>query len=499
MLSDETPTLIGRVPHAWTSAPRRDDARWVIPPLVLGRKAAARVATPTPGLAVGFRLGEHVVAEARGEDGPCELLVVRHVERGSLHMARVVRGEHAAIGPAMLAAAKRIEQHPQRNLLTIVESGWTVEPTPRAFVVHDRVIGRSIASLLAGRGGIEWLQVLAIGLQCAEALEALHAVGLAHTALTPASAALVLVAGDQFRVVLGGLDHAQTIKPGATATQEPRVCEDLLALGRMLTALAASSEVSGSRVPEMLSGLLARMIDPRPAIRPASAGELHDQLAAVRDHVDPDLSAAHMLGEAFRRICSDFEVSIEADELTPVSVPQPQQPVVTPAQPRMRGDAWRRLSLLLVGLVVIIAGVSQRALLRPAPLTAAALVRDDEPGLARVDAWRIPEQRRVAPTSSSPSGVPGVPGVPIIQLPNCPDQPRVAPARPATPRVAPPLLDRSPAAAAPLEVLPEPAVVDASSEQREQPGVDLLPIAIPIRGAVRGTEGVSVLMARRMP
>lgn len=498
MLSDETPTLIGRVPHAWTSAPRRDDARWVIPPLVLGRKAAARVATPTPGLPVGFRLGEHVVAEARGEDGPCELLVVRHVERGSLHMARVVRGEHAAIGPAMLAAAKRIEQHPQRNLLTIVESGWTVEPTPRAFVVHDRVIGRSIASLLAGRGGIEWLQVLAIGLQCAEALEALHAVGLAHTALTPASAALVLVAGDQFRVVLGGLDHAQTIKPGAPATQEPRVCEDLLALGRMLTALAASSEVSGSRVPEMLSGLLARMIDPRPAIRPASAGELHDQLAAVRDHVDPDLSAAHMLGEAFRRICSDFEVSIETDERTPVSVPQPQQLVVMPAQPRMRGDAWRRLSLLLVGLVVIIAGVSQRALLRPAPLTAAALLRDDEPGLARVDVWRIPEQRRVAPTSSSASAVP------IIQLPSCPDQPRVAPARPAIPRVAPPLLDRSPAAAAPMEVLPEPAkdepaVVDVSSEQREIPGVDLLPIAIPIRGAVRGTEGVSVLMARRMP
>jgi hypothetical protein len=170
----------------------------------------------------------------------------------------------------------------------------------------------------------------------------------------------------------------------------------------------------------------------------------------------------------------------------------------------MHGDAWRRLSLLLVGLVVIVAGVSQRALLRPAPLTAAALVRDDEPGLARVDAWRIPEQRRVAPTSSSASAVPGVPGVPIIQLPSCPDPPRVAPARPATPRVAPPLLDRSPAAAAPLEVLPEPtkdepAVVDASSEQREQPGVDLLPIAIPIRGAVRGTEGVSVLMARRMP
>lgn len=153
MLSDETPTLIGRVPHARTSAPRRDDARWAIPRWCSDARRQRGVATPTPGLPVGFRLGEHVVAEARGEDGPCQLLVVRHVERGSLHMARVVRGEHAAIGLAMLAAAKRIEQHPQRNLLTIVESGWTVEPTPRAFVVHDRVIGRSIASLLAGRGG----------------------------------------------------------------------------------------------------------------------------------------------------------------------------------------------------------------------------------------------------------------------------------------------------------------------------------------------------------
>ena len=72
----------------------------------------------------------------------------------------------------------------------------------------------------------------------------------------------------------------------------------------------------------MLSGLLARMIDPRPAIGPASAGELHDLLAAVRDHVDPDRSAAHMLGETFRRICGDFEVSIEADEPAPRLVVQ---------------------------------------------------------------------------------------------------------------------------------------------------------------------------------
>lgn len=481
MRSDQTSTVIGPVSRA------SQDVRWVIPPLVTGRKAQATV-TAAPGLPCGARLGEHAVVGSRGQDGACELLVVTHAERGSLHMARVVRREHAALGPAMLAAARRIQRHPQRNLLAILECGWTDEPTPRAFVVHDRVVGRCLESLLAGRGGIEWPQVLAIGLQCAEALEALHGIGLAHTGLTPASAALVLVAGDQFRVVLGGLDHAQTIAPGASASEEPRVQDDLLALGRLLTALAASSEASGSRAPEMLSGLLARMIDPRPAIRPASAGELHDLLAAVRDHVDPDLSAAHMLGETFRRICSDdFEVSIEADEPSSLVASEPQ-PV---APPRTRGDGWRRLSLLLVGLVVVLAGASQRELLRPEPLAAPTARQgdaddvddaDDGHGLARLGWRRIPELPRPV-------------DVPVVQLPRCDDRSSHRRARPPRSPVAAPLLDRSPVAE-PLadDASSEPVLVDASSEPPEE--ADLLPI--PIRGAALANAGVSVL-ARRTP
>lgn len=478
MRSDDTTTLIGPVPRA------SRDVRWVIPPLVTGRKAQVTV-TAAPGLPCGARLGEHAVVGSRGPDGACELLVVSHAERGSLHMARVVGREHAGLGPAMLAAARRIQRHPQRNLLTILECGWTDEPTPRAFVVHDRVVGRSLASLLAGRGGIEWPQVLAIGLQCAEALEALHGIGLAHTELTPASAALVLVAGDQFRVVLGGLDHARTIAPGASASEEPRVQDDLLALGRLLTALAASSEASGSRVPEMLSGLLARMIDPRPAIRPASAGELHDLLAAVRDHVDPDLSAAHMLGETFRRICSDdFEVSVEADE--PSSLPPSAPRAVAP--PRPRGDGWRRVSLLLVGLVVVLAGASQG--LRPEPLAGPAAKPstddvDDAHGLARLGWRRIPELRRPVE-------------VPVVQLPRCEARPGRGRARPPRSPVAAPPPERSPVAEPRTDAAAsEPVLVDASSEQPEQPeAVDLLPI--PIRGAALANSGVSVL-ARRTP
>lgn len=466
MRSDESPTLSGPVP----GASHHDDVPWVIPPLVTGRKASPTITVPH-----GSLLGEYAVVGARGEDGVCEMLVVRHVERGSLHLARVLRREHAAIGPAMLTAARRIERHPQRNLLAILGGGWTDEPTPRAFVVHDRLVGRSLASLLAGRGGLEWTQVLAIGLQCAEALAALHAIGLAHTDLTPASAALVLVAGDQFRVVLGGLDRAQTITPDALASEEPRVRDDLLALGRLLTALAASSEASGSRVPEMLSGLLARMIDPRPAIGPASAGELHDLLAAVRDHVDPDRSAAHMLGETFRRICGDFEVSIEADEPAP-------RLVVQVAPKPVRGDGWRRLSLLLVGLVVVIAGASQRELVRPQPLAAptAMQVEDDDHGLARHDWRRIPELRRPI-------------AVPVVDLPRCVDRPgRGRPRPPRAPVVAPP-----PEVVAPVESAEDPVVVDTSSEQPD-PSADLLPVPIPIRGSVLTNTGVSVL-ARRGP
>lgn len=466
MRSDDSPTLSGPVPRA----SHHDDVHWVIPPLTTGRRASTTSTVPC-----GSLLGEYMVVGERGDDGVCELRVVRHVERGSLHLARVLRREHAAIGPAMLAAARRIERHPQRNLLAILGCGWTDEPTPRAFVVHDRLVGRSLASLLAGRGGIEWTQVLAIGLQCAEALAALHGIGLAHTDLTPASAALVLVAGDQFRVVLGGLDRAQAITPDALASEEPRVRDDLLALGRLLTALAASSEASGSRVPEMLSGLLARMIDPRPAIRPASAGELYDLLAAVRDHVDPDLSAAHMLGETFRRICGDFEVSIEADEPAPGLV-------MHVAAKRARGDRWRRLSLLLVGLVVVIAGASQRDLVRPQRLAAptAMQVEDDDRGLARHDWRRIPELRRSS-------------AVPVVELPRCVDRPGRGRARP--PRA--PVLAPPPEVVAPVEPEQDPVVVDTSSEQTD-PSADLLPVPIPIRGSLLTNTGVSVL-ARRAP
>lgn len=301
--TDEAPTRPRRA---------RTDARWVVPPLILGRRASAAMAAPN--LPVGTRLGDHIIAEPRGRDGCCSTYVVTHCERGSLHLARVVRDEHAAIAPAMLAAARRIQQHPHRNLLTILETGTTPGPHPHAFVVHERLVGRSLTSLLGGRGVLEWPLVLAIGLQCAEALAALHRMGLAHTAVRPESAALVHIAGDQFRVVLGGLDRAEAITPGASAIQDPRVRDDLDCLARMLVALTATAEATGSRAPELLTNLLIRTIDPRPAIRPATADELHDLLCVVREHIDPDLSGAHMLGEVFTRIVGDdFEVSIEPE------------------------------------------------------------------------------------------------------------------------------------------------------------------------------------------
>ncbi|MBA3550021.1 MAG: hypothetical protein H0T76_26380 [Nannocystis sp.] len=455
----------------------------MIPPLIHERTAPMAGMAVIPDMPVvslsqclpgGYRLGEHVVTEARGQDGLCELAVVTHAARGSLHVARVVTHSHAARASALLEAARLVQQHPQRNLLNIREIGWTAEATPRAFVVHDRLVGRSLASLLDGRGGVEWPLVLAIGLQCAEAVAALHRIGLAHTDLRPDSAVLVHVAGDQFRVVLGGLDHAQAISPGASAAEEPRVRDDLHALGNLLVALAARSEASGSRVPEVLSCLLWRMIDRRPAIRPASAEELHDQLSAVHGHVDPDLSGARMMGEVFRRITSDdFEVSIEADApalVRPIARAQVQ------VRPRARGELRRRVSLLLVGLVVFGAGASLRDLLRPEPIAAqtpgSIAHDDDDEQLARGAERRIPEQQ---------------PPLKVVMLPRCEDSLTRAP-RTSGSRTAPPLLhspgvyepgSNEPAAEALPAEAPEGDVFNDDLAVADEP--DLLPI--PVRGA----------------
>lgn len=457
-------------PHAPPTGRLRTDTRWVIPPLLLGRRALAAVTAPT--LPIGHRLGEHVVAELRGRDGCCTTYVVTHFERGSLHLARVVRDEHAAIAPAMLAAARLVQQHPHRNLLTIIDTGLTTpttdDPTAHAYVIHERLVGRSLASLLTGRGGLEWPLVLAIGLQCAEALAALHRIGLAHTAMRPENAALVHVAGDQFRVVLGGLDEAVAIKPGASAIQDPRVRDDIDSLARLLVALAATSAASGSRAPELLTNLLVRTIDPRPAIRPATADELHDLLCVVRDHIDPDASGVRMLGEAFKRIASDdFEVSIETDELPPARAGNPRRPApalhtdrvatapiapITPPAPRATTPRWP--ALVCVALVSLLAGAALRDLLG-APLPAAATANScSDPTPSQSFLRRIPYRTHVDP--------------PITVLPHCEDPPP-RPARVPRPGPLPPL----PTLADAPDPDPDPVIAVTTPTIDE---LDLLPI-----------------------
>lgn len=477
MSTDEAPTRPRRA---------RTDARWVIPPLILGRRASAAVAAPN--LPVGTRLGDHIIAEPRGRDGCCSTYVVTHCERGSLHLARVVRDEHAAIAPAMLAAARLIQQHPHRNLLTILETGLEPSSTPgrapHAFVVHERLVGRSLTSLLGGRGVLEWPLVLAIGLQCAEALAALHRMGLAHTAVRPESAALVHIAGDQFRVVLGGLDRAEAIKPGASAIQDPRVRDDLDCLARMLVALTATAEATGSRAPELLTNLLIRTIDPRPAIRPATADELHDLLCVVREHIDPDLSGAHMLGEVFTRIASDdFEVSIEPEPparagrkspaaRTPAALHQAAlaasgefaarstRPAAAPARPAPR---WPML--LAVAVLSLLAGAALRDVLGPPAAATAASHACDSPTPNHALLRQIPEHRPAT----------------VTVLPRCEDAPATRTRARSWSRT--PLLTPTTTPPVAAETTPEaPPAPPAAPEPEDDTPQGLLPV--PRRAAV---------------
>ncbi|HEY0133917.1 MAG TPA: hypothetical protein VGB85_07550 [Nannocystis sp.] len=468
MLSDDATTELRSRSRDQRAPSSPDEVAWSIPPLVLGRTAQAAVGAPTPHLPVGYRLGEHVITEPRGRDGCFELHVVTHAERGSLHMARVLRREHADLAPAMLEAVRKIQDHPQRNLREVLEAGWTDEPTPRAFVVHERLVGRSLASLVHGRSEIEWPLVVAIGVQCAEALEALHELGLAHTHLGPDSAALMHVAGDQFRVVLGGLEHAQAIVPGSDAAEEPRVRDDLLALGEMLNALAAGCcATTSAPMPEALTALLARMVDPRPAMRPMTASEIHEQLAAVHDHVDPQLSSVRMLGEAFRKIaCDDFEVSVELDEPAEPARARPVAPVPVIAYVRPAAPRWP--SLLLVAVVAAVAFAAGASLPdRPGPTTARTLsqdVHDDREEAPAPTRRALPRLRAQEPTPE--------PAPAVVLLPR---QPRVARVQPRPAAETADSADTTPASApAPAE----PAAVEPAADDESPDPDPLLPVPV---------------------
>ena len=90
----------------------------------------------------------------------------------------------------------------------------TGEPT---FVVLEQLPGRSLATLLAEKGALEWPRAVRFTIEVASALAAMHAAGVVHGNVEPAN--IVLTAdGD------GGGDEARLVGFGL-ATRDAAMCE----------------------------------------------------------------------------------------------------------------------------------------------------------------------------------------------------------------------------------------------------------------------------------
>lgn len=340
------------------------DRAWNIPPLVRGAGGE---------LPEGFALGEWTVTHLRGTEASCEVYLVTHAVDGSSCVARVARRSALAARPglagAMLAGAKQLGKLRHPNLLAVCGHGWTDETSPRPYVLHERVVGRDLAAYQARHGAVEPGLLLAIACQCAAALAAMHAAGLAHADLWRGCAVLVPVGGGACQIKLGGLELAQRIRAGATADEEPLVAADLAALGAMLGELA--EDVPG--VPPALTEVIARLADPQRM--PRSAGEV---LAAIQG-ADPGASV--IAEPALPLRMAGASGLWTAREFGQVSLVMPRE---RPAQPR-RSAAWPAvIGAVIVGAIAVLGMMLAGRSLAP------ELRRIEVGGEAPAIEWKVP-------------------------------------------------------------------------------------------------------------
>jgi serine/threonine protein kinase len=142
--------------------------------------------------------------------------------------------------------------------------------------------GGDLGTLLAGGGGLEVGQALALVGQVAAELGPEHERGFTHGAIEPAN---VEVLGDRARLTGFGArpEAAGFAAPEVVAGAEPTPRSDVYSLAALLCFALTGRPPEGGRPPSGLPGglgaVLAAALARDPAARPADAGAL---MAAVR-------------------------------------------------------------------------------------------------------------------------------------------------------------------------------------------------------------------------
>jgi hypothetical protein len=454
-------------------ATRSRFAGWNIPPLLRGAALGGE-------LPQDFRLGELAVGRLHSVDTHCEVYLVTHAGDGASYMARVARRSALAQQPelaeTMLDSARRLRGHACPHLPTVIGSGLTREATPRPYVVHERVVGRDLAAYQAHHGGVEPSLLLAVGVQCAAALEALHRLGLAHTEVRRSCTLLVPAGGDQFRIKLGGLERARAIRPGATAADEPLIAADLAALAVMLQELAVGCE------DDAAAGELARVVAWITAAegRPATAAEVRDAIAAIGGDAfggaaeaecdDSSIAPAEPIGWGMTRRGDERR----AQEFGQISLVMPRERPVNPSRIAASSRLLAGIVLLSVITALLVAwlGAPDR---EPEARRLSVIDREQAPAPA---SRTVPIQRPVPFVLREPVERRCDDAEPVAAREVAPPQRKSAAPLPSLPRLQPivPAPEMVPEEPPPVAE-PSPPVAESSPpEQAADPTDKLLPV-----------------------
>ncbi|HTM20606.1 MAG TPA: serine/threonine-protein kinase, partial [Kofleriaceae bacterium] len=265
----------------------------------------------------------------------------------------------------------------------------------RLFIAMELIRGRTLQDLLDSQGRFALGRALRVGVQMCDALQAAHKLKIVHRDLKLANVIVLDDAPgrDLIKVLDFGLAksvaEAETqrtesgvvvgtpryMSPEAASGAPPAPSADLYALGVILAELVIGKPLWQEsnfaalvaqkhrrspvldEAPERLRPLLAALIDPDPARRPASADEVRTALLALVD--DGSGTAATVQAPATPAVRSPA-LGSPTIPMRGNTSPRPSAKVAVPAaaiEPTAPVRASRRGPLLLVAALVIVAAV----------------------------------------------------------------------------------------------------------------------------------------------
>jgi len=267
------------------------------------------------------QVGEFQIIELIGGGG--QGVVAKAVHRGTGRAAAIkfIRPELAASLPVRRrflreSTIARSIRHP--NVVQFL----SVEEKPQLCIVMEFVTGRTLESLIREQGTLTLQQIVRLGIQMADGLQAVHMANIVHRDLKPmnillqASASLTAKISD-FGVARYASDPAITrsgtivgsaawLSPEQALEKKVSEQSDLFSLGSVLyctacgqspfqrptlmatlNAVVEDVEVGVQAIrpdlPERLSGLLRELLQKSPGSRPSSAAEVANRLRSIAD------------------------------------------------------------------------------------------------------------------------------------------------------------------------------------------------------------------------